>query len=58
MIKAYQLIHTKWIELTKICEKMFSQIQQSNIEKNNLQKINSNLESKLKALKTKLERMC
>ena len=42
------MIHTKWTELTKICEKMSTQIKQSNIETNNLQKINSDLESKLK----------
>ena len=48
LIQAYRLIHTKWNELTKICEKMSDQIKQSNIEKNNLQKINLDLESKLK----------
>ena len=36
LIEAYRLIHTKWTELTKICERMSTQIQQSNIEKNNL----------------------
>ena len=48
LIQAYRLIHTKWTELTKICEKMSVQIKQSNVEKNELQKINSDLESKLK----------
>ena len=48
LIQAYRLIHTKWTELTKICEMMSAQIKQSNIEKNNLQKINSDLESRLK----------
>ena len=48
LIHAYRLIHTKWTELTKICEKISAQTQQSNIEKNNLQKLNSEFESKLK----------
>ena len=48
LIQAYRLIYTKWTELTKICEKMSVQIKQSNVEKNELQKINSDLESKLK----------
>ena len=64
LIQAYRLIHTKWTELTKICEKMSTQIKQSNIEKNNLQKINSDLDSKLKesqdsviTLKAELEKL-
>ena len=48
MIEAYQLIHTNWIELTKVYEKVSTQLQQSNTEKNDLQKRNSELESKLK----------
>ena len=64
LIHAYRLIHTKWTELTKICEKISAQTQQSNIEKNNLQKLNSELESKLKesqdnvaTLKAELEKL-
>ena len=48
LIHAYRLIYTKWTELTKVYEKMSAQIQQSNIEKNNIQKTVSDLESKLK----------
>ena len=64
LFEAYQLIHTKWIELTEICERKTAQIQQSNIEKNNLEKKNSELESKLiesqgsvATLKAELEKM-
>ena len=64
LIKAYWLIHTKWTELTKVCEKVYAQNRQSNIERNNLQKINTELESKLKEsqdevvkLKAELEKM-
>ena len=52
LIEAYRLIHTKWIELTKICERKTAQIHQSNIEKNNLQKTISDLEVKLKESET------
>ena len=49
------MLHYKWIELTKLNEKMYSQVIQSNMEKNNmvktiayLQKIIVNLEPILK----------
>ena len=45
-------MHKKWNEVTKAYERLTGQIVQSNIEKNNLQKTNSDLEVKLNESET------